>query len=341
MIAQNFLPAWLYSDQQIFKFELNKYSKNYWHPLMFVQEIKAGEIIEKKFLNQSLFISSSTDKLIRVFKNRCPHRGSELLLPKSKGNPSSSIFCKYHGWTFDDFGRLKTLPLKDDFEPKIELSDFCLEKVKSLVNGPLIWINFGDKPLPINDQIRLILEKCEYEWNTSYRIFTESIKVFNCNWKIAHDNTLDDYHVAVAHKNTLHKEQGPIKNYQYSFSKFCNLLTTPMKKNRNLYTFGLLPWTHIIVWPKRGLVLISYLPISIDKCNLEIKLASESLSGNELETWKRSILKFLKEDKVIVESVQKSYKEDFKMGPPNRLEQRIIHWQEIYREYLNSSGIYF
>ncbi len=33
--------------------------------------------------------------------------------------------------------------------------------------------------------------------------------------KIAHDNTLDDYHVAIAHKDTLHKEQGPIKNYRY------------------------------------------------------------------------------------------------------------------------------
>ena len=59
MSHKSFLPTWLYKDKQIFNFELEKYSKNFWHPLIFVGEIKAGEIIEKKFLKQSLFISCS------------------------------------------------------------------------------------------------------------------------------------------------------------------------------------------------------------------------------------------------------------------------------------------
>ena len=33
-----------------------------------------------------------------------------------KLNPSKNIFCPYHGWTFDSFGKLKTLPLKNNFE---------------------------------------------------------------------------------------------------------------------------------------------------------------------------------------------------------------------------------
>ena len=109
----------------------------------------------------------------------------------------------------------------------------------------------------------------------------------------------------------------------------------------SLYTFGLLPWTHIIVWPGKGILLISYPPKKIDKCILEIKLASSSLSSKDLEVWKNSILNFLVEDKVIVESVQKSYMENFKLGPPNRLEQRIIHWQEVYKEFLQAYGISF
>ena len=102
-----------------------------------------------------------------------------------------------------------------------------------------------------------------------------------------------------------------------------------------------MPWTHLIVWPGQGILLISYLPIRIDQCSLEIKLASSSLCEKDLEAWKNDILNFLDEDKVIVESVQKSYREKFKLGPPNRLEQRIIHWQEVYKEFLHSSGIYF
>ena len=221
------------------------------------------------------------------------------------------------------------------------LSDYFLEKVNSLVNGPLIWINFSDQPISIDDQIELVELKCKNEWNINYGIFSEFSNTLNCNWKIAHDNTLDDYHVAVAHKNTLHKEQGPIKNYKYLFSKFCNVLVTPINSRENLYTFGLFPWTHIIVWPGKGILLISYHPQRIDQCSLEIKLASSSLCEKDLETWKNDILNFLDEDKVIVESVQKSYRGKFKLGPPNRLEQRIIHWQEVYKEFLQAYGISF
>ena len=262
-------------------------------------------------------------------------------MPKTKDNPSKSIFCPYHGWTFDGFGELKTLPLKDDFENKVELSDYFLEKVNSLVNGPFIWINFSNQPISIEDQIDLVVGNCNDEWNINYGIFSEFSNTLNCNWKIAHDNTLDDYHVAVAHKNTLHKEQGPIKNYKYFFSKFCNVLVTPINSRENLYTFGLLPWTHIIVWPGKGILLISYPPQRIDQCSLEIKLASATLCTKDLEDWKINILNFLEEDKVIVESVQKSYRGKFKLGPPNRLEQRIIHWQEVYKEFLRAYGISF
>ena len=91
-MSNSFLPTWLYNDQKIFELELDKYSKNYWHPLIFIGEIKPGEILEKKFFNQSLFISRSENNLINVFKNRCPHRGSKLCLPKTKLNPSKNIF---------------------------------------------------------------------------------------------------------------------------------------------------------------------------------------------------------------------------------------------------------
>jgi len=63
-MSTSFLPTWLYNDQKIFELELDKNSKNYWHPLIFIGEIKPGEILEKKFFNQSLLISRSENNLI-------------------------------------------------------------------------------------------------------------------------------------------------------------------------------------------------------------------------------------------------------------------------------------
>ena len=178
-----------------------------------------------------------------------PSSWVRIMFAKNKINPSKSIFCPYHGWTFDCYGKLKTLPLRDDFEIKIELGDYFLEEVNSLVHGPLIWINLSKKPISIDDQIELVARQCTNEWQKNYSVFSEFSNTLNCNWKIAHDNTLDDYHVAIAHKDSLHKEQGPIKNYKYFFSEFCNVLVTPLSSEDILYTFGLLPWTHLIIWP--------------------------------------------------------------------------------------------
>ena len=54
-MSTSFLPTWLYSDQKIFELELENYSKNYWHPLIFIGEIKPGEILEKKFSGYLIF----------------------------------------------------------------------------------------------------------------------------------------------------------------------------------------------------------------------------------------------------------------------------------------------
>ena len=60
-MSTSFLPTWLYNDQKIFELELDNYAKNYWHPLIFIGEIKPGEILEKKFFNQIKNYLKNTD----------------------------------------------------------------------------------------------------------------------------------------------------------------------------------------------------------------------------------------------------------------------------------------
>jgi len=49
----SFLPTWLYNDQKIFELELDNYSKNYWHPLIFIGEIKGIDIEDTTFSLES------------------------------------------------------------------------------------------------------------------------------------------------------------------------------------------------------------------------------------------------------------------------------------------------
>ena len=157
-----------------------------------------------------------------------------------------------------------------------------------------------------------------------------------CNWKIAHDNTLDDYHIAVAHPTTLHREQGPVRHYSHQFSHFVNLLETPHPEGGLFQTFGLPPWTHLLVWPDQRMALLEFLPLEVDRCSLQMRLFRNPNDVNDEanEAWLQQLLTFLTEDRRLVESAQQAYSRGFTPGPAHRLEQRILHWQAIYRDQL-------
>ena len=67
--------------------------------------------------------------------------------------------------------------------------------------------------------------------------------------------------------------------------------------------------------------------------------SSDAMDSATADAWLRQLLTFLEEDKALVESAQRGYEDDFKPGPPHRLERRILHWQGLYRERLGSDGM--
>ena len=63
-------------------------------------------------------------------------------------------------------------------------------------------------------------------------------------------------------------------------------------------------------------------------------MTSCTWSGDENTVWLKELLAFLDEDQALVESAQRGYRSGLVPGPPHGLEQRIIHWQEVYRRDL-------
>jgi phenylpropionate dioxygenase-like ring-hydroxylating dioxygenase large terminal subunit len=216
-----------------------------------------------------------------------------------------------------------------------------LQELACRIDGPLIWIAFSDQALTLEEQLQLVHTEAGAAWNTASTLLRQSRSSLACNWKIAHDNTLDDYHVAIAHPTTLHREQGPVRDYRYRFSQHNNLLETPHPDGGRFLTFGLPPWSHLLVWPDGRLAWLEFMPERPDRCTMQLHLfaGSGAMDAATADAWLRDMLTFLDEDKALVESVQQGYQGDFEPGPPHRLERRILHWQGLYRERLGSAGI--
>jgi phenylpropionate dioxygenase-like ring-hydroxylating dioxygenase large terminal subunit len=131
-----------------------------------------------------------------VFDNRCPHRGARIF---DGLHGQQRFLCRYHGWSFAK-GRL-FIPFKDTFET-------CDPTQARLNTFETSWL--GDFLFVSRRPERSLSEQL-----VGIEAMVEGISLsigargdFNaypylCNWKIAVENALDQYHVAIIHRDTL------------------------------------------------------------------------------------------------------------------------------------------
>jgi len=331
-----FLSSWFYTSPDVAEQERQRYSHRLWHPLTSATAIAEGHAQAFELLGVLLLLTCQGG-VFRAFLNRCPHRAVALQQPTACATPCRRLVCPYHGWTYDLKGSLQAAAREADFVAPFNRDDWPLPALRCQVGAGLIWVALGDDPLPLEEQLDLLLDEAGARLEQPRQLLRRQALSLQCNWKIAHDNTLDDYHVAIAHPTTLHREQGPVRHYRHAISDHASLLATPYPDGGEFLTFGFAPWTHLLLWPDGRLALIQFLPLDVERCRMEIWLLGGAALEEFAETWMRQLLNFLEEDKRLVEAAQLGYRSGFNPGPPHRLELRILQQQSFYRQLMGIS----
>jgi phenylpropionate dioxygenase-like ring-hydroxylating dioxygenase large terminal subunit len=324
-----FLPAELYTCPVTARQERQHYAPRFWHPVAPLAALPEGHCLALELLELPVLLTHAPGEGVRAFLNRCPHRGVALQDPGGAAQPSRRLVCPYHGWTYGLDGQLRAAAREGEFLEPFCRADWPLQPVACKVSGPLIWVAIGADPLPLEEQLDLVLQEAGETLARPLQLLGQSSLELACNWKIAHDNTLDDYHVAIAHPRTLHREQGPVRHYRHALSRHGSLLATPMEGGEFL-TFGLAPWTHLLVWPDGRLAVISFPPLRLERCAMQLWLLGTADHAPLAAAWLESMLLFLEEDRRLVESAQRGYRGGLMPGPPHRLEQRLLQQQRLY-----------
>ena len=340
-LATTFLPAAFYGCAAVARQEWRHYIGRFWQPLLPVAALPLAGAQAIELAGRSLLITQATGQGVQVFVNRCPHRGVAFLPEKAGARPCRKLICPYHGWTYGLDGRLLAAAREADYGDGFDRRAWDLEPVPCQVVAGMIWIALGLEPLPLEQQLDLVLEEAQPLLEQPRVVLGRHRQTLACNWKIAHDNTLDDYHVAIAHPATLHREQGPVRLYRHRLGGYANLLATPWPSSASgtaeFLTFGLPPWNHLLLWPDGRLAVISFVPQSLTSCQLELWLLGEACWLPQADRLLQELRSFLAEDQALVESAQQGYatldasgEASFRPGPPHRLEQRILHHQGLY-----------
>ena len=329
-----FLPAWLYGSPEIERRERVQYAARLWHPLTASSAVADSQAQAFDLLGLPLVLTRVRG-VARAFLNRCPHRGVALQSPSAQPMTCRRLVCPYHGWTYDLQGQLLAAARESDFVAPFVRSDWPLPALACQELGGLIWVAIGPDPLPLEQQLDLVLQEAEPLFNRPRTLLMRQGHTLDCNWKIAHDNTLDDYHVAIAHPTTLHREQGPVRLYRHALSAHGSLLATPDGEAGEFLTFGLAPWIHLLLWPDGRLALIQFPPVDLGHCRMEVWLLGDQGLQLSAQAWMDEVQTFLAEDRRLVEAAQLGYASGLVPGPPHRLEQRILQQQTLYARLMD------
>ncbi|QEY31916.1 aromatic ring-hydroxylating dioxygenase subunit alpha [Synechococcus sp. RSCCF101] len=361
--AEGFLPARLYRDPALLEWERAAYLPSFWHPVACAGDLPPGHSQALQWLDQPILLSRSPDGLLSAFANACPHRGVALLAD-GPARACRKWVCPYHGWTFTTDGRLRAAAREGEFHEPFERSRWNLIPLPFRELAGLIWIRLrpapeggssvGEEPdgpsaIDLEAQLDLVLEEAGGLLETPRSGFRCLNRPLRSDWKLAHDNTLDDYHVAIAHPRTLHPLQGPVSGYRHGFGRQSNLLATPWTGPSDqatlageFLTFGVPPCHHLLFWPDGRLAAISFVPDGPGQCRMALRLLGPEALRDTADAWLAEMERFLDEDTALVESAQRGFEAGVEPGPAHRLEARILHHHRLYRQAaagrLSSSG---
>jgi phenylpropionate dioxygenase-like ring-hydroxylating dioxygenase large terminal subunit len=206
------LPAWTYTDPGFLALEREAIFLRTWQLAGHISELpRAGDYLRFDLLDQSAIVLRGEDGALRAFHNVCRHRAFRLL-DGPHGQCGRAIRCRYHGFTYDLQGSLKQVPGEADFDG-LDKDRHGLKPVETEIFLGLIFLRFGGDGPSIAQQFapyRAALEL--YRIPEMQPVGTPWSAEIRANWKVAVDNNIEGYHIAMAHPG-LQRLYGP--NYRF------------------------------------------------------------------------------------------------------------------------------
>src|SRR5438132_3298364 len=204
------LPGRYYYDPAIYEMELERIFSQMWVCVGRADAITGAGAYEVVTVGrESIIVVRGRDDVLRAFLNVCRHRGARLC-NEASGKLKGSIQCRYHAWTYGLDGRLIGAPnvLSDE---QFERALFGLLPVALEVWEGLIWLNLGDDPASIEDQLNEPIIERFGGYAAFARYDVGNLKVgkriaydVQANWKLVLENFMECYHCGPMHPEFCH-----------------------------------------------------------------------------------------------------------------------------------------
>src|SRR5258707_3008610 len=214
----------IFTDPEIFELEMKHIFEGNWIYLAHESQIPNNNDYFTTYMGrQPIFIARSRSGELNAFVNACSHRGAMLCRHK-RGN-KSTYTCPFHGWTFNNSGKL--LKVKDPVgagypECFNKEGSHDLTKVARFDSyRGFLFGSLSPDVVPLVEHlgeaakiIDLIVDQSPEGLEV---LRGSSTYVYDGNWKLQTENGADGYHVSAVHWNyaattTRRKEAEKVDN---------------------------------------------------------------------------------------------------------------------------------
>lgn len=177
---------------------------------------KAGSYVAREAAGVPLLAVRGADAQVRVFRNACRHRGTQLA---SGAGCAKAFVCPYHAWTYTPEGRLRHVPHEEGF-PGLDKSQHGLVPVHAQERLGLVFVaQDGPAKAPVDELPPLLRAQQE--------IFDTTERELDVNWKILLEGFIEGYHIRFTHPQSF---------YPYGFDNL-NVIDFFGRSSRIAYPF--------------------------------------------------------------------------------------------------------
>ena len=195
------IPAGRYTDPRFYQLEQEHLWRKTWLLAGHMDELpEPGCFRLWERAGQPVVLVHARSGEVNAFYNTCRHRGAPVVTEESGKRPL--LVCRYHGWSYDDEGRLLAVRDPEDF---VDLDFSCrsLIRVRCERFGRLIFVNFDPDAPSLADWLGPIADEWREFQFDNCRLAARHIFDLDCNWKVAMEANTEVYHVRNIHPTTV------------------------------------------------------------------------------------------------------------------------------------------
>lgn len=198
--------AQIFSDPEIYQQEMVNVFQTCWLFVGHESMVRnPGDYLTTSMGEDNVIVCRDADSKIRVYLNRCRHRGNAVCL-FDRGN-ARAFTCTYHGWTYSAEGKLTGLPFSSEcYLDELNRDAWGLVEVPRVDTlGGLIFACWDPRVMPLRAYLGSMAWYLEnfltVEFAGGLEIIPGTQKyVMPANWKLTSDNFAGDhYHFASTH----------------------------------------------------------------------------------------------------------------------------------------------